>query len=140
LFFGTWLPRKGTGDLAAAFAALASERPDLRLTVLGAGFPAEAIRASFPEALRGRIDCPRPGTEAELAEHLLRADVFVMPSLFEGTPQTLVETMLSGLPVVATATCGMRDVIRDGENGLLIPLRSPQALTAAIERLLCENE
>jgi glycosyltransferase involved in cell wall biosynthesis len=140
LFFGTWLPRKGTPDLIAAFAALVDRRPDLKLTVLGAGFPPEEVRASFPEVLRGRVDCPRPGTEVELAEHLLRAAVFVLPSTFEGTPQTLMEAMLSGLPVVATATCGMRDVIRDGHNGLLIPLRSPEALTAAIDRLLNDVE
>jgi glycosyltransferase involved in cell wall biosynthesis len=136
LFFGTWLPRKGTPDLVAAFAALVARRPGLGLTVLGAGFSPEEVRVSFPEALRDRVDCPRPGTEAELAEHLLRAAVFILPSTFEGTPQTLMEAMLSGLPVVATATCGMRDVIRDGRNGLLIPIRSPQALTASIDRLL----
>lgn len=140
LFFGTWLPRKGTPDLIAAFAALVPRYPELRLTVLGAGFPPEDVRASFPEALRGRVDCPQPGTEAQLAEHLLRAAVFVLPSTFEGTPQTLMEAMLSGLPVVATATCGMRDVIRDGQNGLLIPLRSPEALTAAVERLLTDAQ
>jgi glycosyltransferase involved in cell wall biosynthesis len=135
LFFGTWLKRKGTDDLVAAFAQLAGKYPGLNVLVLGAGVPEEAVRASFPEGLRGRVRCARPGTEADLAGELLKADVFVLPSLFEGTPQTLVEAMLSGLPVITTATCGMRDVIQDGRNGLLVPMREPGALVAAFERL-----
>ena len=43
---------------------------------------------------------------------------------------------MSGLPVVTTATCGMKDVICNGENGLLVPIRSPQAIAEAVERLL----
>ena len=53
-------------------------------------------------------------------------DVFLLPSLFEGTPLTLIEAMAAGLPVVTTATCGMLDTIRDGENGRLIPDARPQ--------------
>jgi glycosyltransferase involved in cell wall biosynthesis len=44
--------------------------------------------------------------------------------------------MFEGMPIVTTATCGMRDVIEDGRNGLLVPLRSPEAIVSAVERLL----
>jgi glycosyltransferase involved in cell wall biosynthesis len=135
LFFGSWLPRKGTRELIAAFEVLARRYPSVELLILGGGVAEEAVRASFPGDLRGRVRCARPGTEAELARELLQADVLVLPSLFEGTPQTLVESMLSGLPVITTATCGMRDVIQDGRNGLLVPMRDAEALVAAFERL-----
>jgi glycosyltransferase involved in cell wall biosynthesis len=136
LFAGTWLPRKGNDIMAAAFASLAAARPGLTLTVLGPGFPQETVRASFPEPLRGRVDCVRPASDAESAAAYAAADVYILPSLFEGTPLTLIEAMAGGLPVVTTAVCGMRDVIRDGENGLLVPPRSPETLSAAVGRLL----
>ena len=47
---------------------------------------------------------------------------------------------MSGLPVVTTATCGMKDVIRSEENGLLIPIRSPAAIVTAIERLVGDQQ
>jgi len=56
--------------------------------------------------------------------------------LFEGTPLTLIEAMMSGMPIVTTATCGMKDVIQDGINGLLVPIRSPEAMVDAVERLI----
>jgi glycosyltransferase involved in cell wall biosynthesis len=140
LFFGTWLPRKGIGDLVAAFAVLARRYPAVQLLVIAAGLPEPVVRAAFPEDLRGRVRCARPATEPELARELLTADVFILPSVFEGTPQTLVEAMLSGLPVITTATCGMRDVIQDGYNGLLVPVRSPGAIVAAFERLRADQE
>lgn len=135
LFFGTWLKRKGTADLVEAFTVLAGRHPRLELLVLGGGLPVSAIRASFPGPLQGRVSCASNLTEAELAAQLATTDIFVLPSLFEGTPQTLVEAMLSGLPIVTTETCGMRDVIRHDHNGLLVPTRSPEALVAAVERL-----
>jgi glycosyltransferase involved in cell wall biosynthesis len=139
LFFGTWLQRKGTDDLVAAFAILARRYPALRLLVIGAGMPEPHVRAAFPTSLQERVRCARPGSESDLARELLTADVFILPSLFEGTPQTLVEAMLSGLPVITTATCGMRDVIQDGQNGLLVPLRNPAAIVAAYERLRADR-
>jgi glycosyltransferase involved in cell wall biosynthesis len=138
LFFGTWLPRKGNIDFVAAFAALAARHPALRATVIGAGLPAEAVVGSFPESLRGRVEYVPPGPAEGYAETMLGAAVYILPSVFEGTPLTLMESMATGLPPVATATCGMRDVIRDGENGLLVPVRDPAALAAAVGRLLAD--
>ena len=57
-------------------------------------------------------------TAEEYADRMLESAVYVVPSLFEGTPQTLMEAMATGLPAVGTATCGMKDVIKDGVNGL----------------------
>lgn len=136
LFAGTWVKRKGTEDLVEAFAVLAGRYRNLELVVLGGGVSEPEVLASFPESLRGRVRCIQTANEIEAASVFASADIYLLPSLFEGTPLTLIEAMMSGLPIVTTATCGMKDVIRDGENGLLVPLRSPQAIVDAVERLL----
>lgn len=136
LFAATWRKNKGVEDLVPAFVELASRRASLELVVLGAGRDESEVRAAFPESLRGRVRCVSARSESETAEAFAAADLFVLPSLFEGTPLTLVEAMHAGLPVVTTETCGMRDVVRDGENGLLVPLRSPSSIVSAVERLI----
>lgn len=139
LFAGTWRKNKGIQDLVPAFAALLENQPDLELTVLGAGVADGVIVAAFPQPARARVRCRHTGTEAETIAEFAAHDLFVLPSLFEGTPLTLMEAMASGLPIVTTATCGMRDVIRDGENGLLVPIRSPAAISGALGRLIADR-
>ena len=68
------------------------------------------------------------------------SDVFLLPSVFEGTPLTLMEAMHSGLPIVTTDVCGMRDVIRNGESGILVPIRSPGNIAQAINQLAGDSE
>ncbi len=140
LFAGTWRTNKGIHDLVPAFEALHRARPDVRLTVLGAGFPAEHVLASFPDALRPRVEVVTARGDAEAADLFSRHDVFVLPSLFEGTPLTLMEALMSGLPVVTTATCGMRDVVESDRTGLLVPPGSPGALARALESLVDSAE
>ncbi len=139
LFAATWRMNKGIQDLVPAFCALLARCPDVSLTVLGGGVPDAEILERFPVPARGRVRCRLARTEAETAAVFAGHDLFVLPSLFEGTPLTLVEAMASGLPLVTTATCGMRDVIRDGENGLLVPVRAPAALAAALARLATDR-
>jgi len=138
LFAGTWLKRKGIEDLIPAFAALVARHPLLTLTVLGGGKPEAEIRAAFPEHLRSRIKCHQAATEVETAALFADADIYLLPSLFEGTPLTLMEAMMSGLPIVTTAACGMKDVIQHGINGLLVPIRSPEAIVEAVEQLISD--
>ena len=136
LFAGTWRKNKGIEDLVPAFTSLASRHPDLKLIVLGGGASEETIRNAFPERVRERIDCVEATTDAETASWFSRADLFVLPSLFEGTPLTLIEAMMSGLPIITTNTCGMKDVIEHERNGLLVPIRTPEAIVGAVERLI----
>lgn len=138
LFAGTWLKRKGTYDLVPAFTRLAEKHPELKLVVLNGGVPDAAVMACFPEKLQSRIMCRRAEPETGIALEMAAADIYLLPSLFEGTPLTLIEAMFGGMPIVTTATCGMKDVIVDGKTGLLAPLRNPDALVAAVERLLAD--
>ncbi|HEX8501823.1 MAG TPA: glycosyltransferase family 4 protein [Pyrinomonadaceae bacterium] len=138
LFAATWRKNKGVEDLVPAFAALARRHEGLELGVLGGGVAEEVVLGAFPPDVRARVSCARATGDAETAAHFGRADLFLLPSLFEGTPLTLVEAMAAGLPVVTTDTCGMRDVVSDGSTGLLVPTRSPEAVAAAVGRLLSD--
>lgn len=138
LFAGTWRHNKGTVDLVKAFISLARRHP-LSLTVLGAGVDPRVVTDAFPADLRDRVSVITSTDDRGAVAELERADLFVLPSLFEGTPLTLIEAMMAGLPIVATATCGIKDAVEDGLSGLLIPIRAPLALEAAVERLLASE-
>lgn len=74
----------------------------------------------------------------ELPTVLHQADVFVLPSLWEGMPGSVLEAMAAGRPVVGTDVPGIRDVVVDGVTGFLVPPQSPEALASRIERLLAD--
>jgi glycosyltransferase involved in cell wall biosynthesis len=71
----------------------------------------------------------------ELFARYREADAFVLPSPSEGTPRVLVEAMMFGLPLVASRVGGIPDLVREGENGLLVPPGDAEALAAALLRL-----
>ena len=79
------------------------------------------------------------GWRDDVPEILACVDLFVLASLWEGLPYTLLEAMAAGLPVVATDVGGCREVVLDGETGLLVPPRAPEALAQAIMMLLSER-
>lgn len=136
LFAATWRKNKGVEDLVPAFTTLANSYSDVKLCILGGGLPEPEMLAAFPEAVRQRISCVPAQDDVEIARVFADSDIYVLPSLFEGTPLTLVEAMMSGLPIVTTAVCGMKDLIQDEKNGLLVPIRSPSLLVKGIERLM----
>ncbi len=72
------------------------------------------------------------GNRDNIRELMAGADVFVLPSQFEGLPLVLLEAMAAGLPVIGSRVCGIREVIRDGVSGRLVPPADPNALATAI--------
>jgi glycosyltransferase involved in cell wall biosynthesis len=139
LFAGTWIPRKGVKELSEAFSRLVERGVDVRLDIIGGGVPESEIRANFSGSAAGRVHALAGGGDPEIAAAMAEADVFVLPSVFEGTPLTLVEAMWSGLPIVTTATAGMRDVVAHERTGLLVPPGESAALELALERVICDS-
>jgi glycosyltransferase involved in cell wall biosynthesis len=139
LFAGTWRKNKGIEDLVPTFVALAGRHTGMTLHVNGAGVSPDVVRAHFPEHVRNRVHCETPQDDVAMAHAFAAADLFLLPSLFEGTPLTLMQAMMSGLPIVTTATCGMKEVISDRQNGLLVPIRTPRALVDAIDALCADQ-
>src|SRR4051794_21524508 len=90
----------------------------------------EFARAGLGSRLR------RLGYRTDVPDVLAAAAIFTLPSHFEGLPMSVIEAMLTGLPVVATNIRGPREQVVDGVTGLLVPPATVQPLTAAIRRLV----
>jgi glycosyltransferase involved in cell wall biosynthesis len=73
-----------------------------------------------------------PGERTDIAQMLRAMDLFVLPSLAEGSSNTILEAMASGLPVVATAVGGNPVLVHSGFTGILVPPRTPDLMAAAI--------
>jgi len=139
IFSGTWIERKGIAPLIEAFSVLANRHPALQLGILGAGAPAENVLADFPASLRSRVIVFPPLSHAQCADALLDCDIFLLPSFFEGTPLALIEAMCTGIPVITTATCGMKDVVQNGKNGLLVSPGSSEQIVRSVELIATDT-
>jgi glycosyltransferase involved in cell wall biosynthesis len=97
----------------------------------------ETITAAQLDAWRGEGAVETWGRRADMPAVLREASLFVLPTYYrEGVPKALIEAAAAGLPAVTTDTPGCRDIVVDGETGLLVPPRDVDALTAAIRALL----
>lgn len=128
--------QKGFNLLVSTFAGLAGIYKDWQLVILGDGPQMEALLAQVDSiGLTDRISLP--GRVGNIGQWYEAADLFVMSSLFEGFPNTLVEAMAYGLPVVSfDCDTGPSDIIRHEVDGLLVPAGSISALTTALHRLM----
>jgi len=122
------------------FEALAS-RPELssvHLLVVGGGELDRTLeRRAHELGLAPRVHFL--GARRDLGDLLAAMDVFVMPSLWEGLPLSMVLAMGAGLPVIATAVAGIPEVIVDGQTGLLVPPGDSAALGEALSRLFTDE-
>lgn len=129
---------KGVGVLVDAWHALAA-RGGARLVIAGDGDMREALAAQL-ERLSLRDSVELAGEISDVPALLRETDIYVQPSFQEGMPNSVLEAMAAGLPVVATRVSGNEDLVTDGENGLLVPPGSPADLAAAIRRLIDDPE
>lgn len=132
---GRLAEQKGQIDLIRALPLLRADIPEVLCLIAGDGPLREALEA---EARRlGVEDCLRLlGHRADVPNVLAALDLFVLPSLWEGLPQALLEAMAMSLPVLAARGVGVDELVTHEENGLLVPPRDPAALAAAGRRLL----
>jgi glycosyltransferase involved in cell wall biosynthesis len=122
--------RKGTPYLLEAFRLIRRQHPSARL------FLNDSVHDSIRPLLSRWRDLPiewvKPMPHPQLAEHLRRADIFVLLSLEEGLVRTALEAMASGLPVVLTPNCGANDWVEPGITGEVVPIRDPAAAAEAV--------
>jgi glycosyltransferase involved in cell wall biosynthesis len=128
---------KGHAHLLEALAGLGQAVPRVRLLVVGDGTERAKLEAQARASGLGEA-VVFTGFRDDVADLLRAADLFVLPSLLEGMPNTVLEAMAVGLPVVASAVDGVPEVVVDGATGLLVPAGQAQALGDAIARLLAE--
>ena len=131
---------KGHPELLAAMADV----PDAELWVVGDRLPSDhgqTLDAAFADAARPDRLGPRLrrlGYRTDIPALLAAADIFALPSHFEGLPMSVIEAMLCGLPVVATDIRGPREQVVPGETGLLVPPHDVAGLAAALHRLAAD--
>ncbi|MCC2962425.1 glycosyltransferase family 4 protein [Massilia sp. IC2-278] len=136
LFLGRLEAAKGTAELLDAVAQLAPRFPQLRLVMGGSGDLEGFRRDAERRGIAARIDLPGWLDAAARDAELARASVFCLPSHAEGLPMAVLEAMAAGKAVVASSVGGIPELVRDGENGLLVPPRDGAALACALARLL----
>jgi glycosyltransferase involved in cell wall biosynthesis len=130
LFVGVLEPYKGIDVLAEAWRLA---RPAATLRIVGSG-----SRASVVEDLGVQWD--RSLTPEEVARALDESTVLVLPSRSEGMGRVVVEAQCRGRAVIGSRVGGIPDLVRDGENGLLVEPEHPEALAEALQRVLADPE
>jgi glycosyltransferase involved in cell wall biosynthesis len=136
---GRLVYQKGHEYLVQAMQTLARQFPTLQAVICGEG----PLRGQL-EAQVGRLGLEKSvhllGNRLDIGRCLSAADIFVLPSRWEGLPVALLEAMDAGLPVVATRVEGVEEVVEDGEQGVLVPPEDARVLADSIGQLVLEPD
>lgn len=138
LYAGRLLWLKGVGEFVEAARMLRAEGVSARFAIVGYGEPDNPVNVP-PETLaaweaEGAVELW--GRRSDMPQVYAQAHIVCLPSYREGIPRVLIEAGASGRAVVAADVSGSREIVRDGENGLLVPPRDAPALAAALRRLI----
>jgi glycosyltransferase involved in cell wall biosynthesis len=132
---------KAQGDFVDALARLRTARPELawRAVIVGDGPERRNLETQIARlGLDGWVILA--GFHARVAPFYGAADLFVLPSLSEGSPNVILEAMSARVPIVATAAGGTPEIVADGESALLVPPGAPPVLATALETALMDRE
>lgn len=130
-------PQKNQALLITAFSEIANQYPDYTLKIYGVGPLEEVLKQQIKELrLENRILLM--GSKKRVMFDVQQSDIFVLSSDFEGFPNVLIEAMASGMPVISSnfPTGLARQLIKNGENGYLFPIKDKSALVAALKKML----
>ena len=125
--------------LIDAFAKIKKEFPDYTLTFYGEG-PFRNVLESRIQELELGDSIELPGRVQNVFDYIADAELFVLPSDFEGMPNALIEAMCLGLPVISTKVSGATDLIRHGENGMLTDVGNTEQLVDCMRKMLENSE
>ena len=133
---GRLVPQKGFAALITSFAALADDYPDWQLVIYGEGTDRAALETAARRlSLGDRIVLP--GVSKDMRAAFAAADLFVLPSRYEGYPNVLLEALASGCAVIATdCPGGTAEILGGGKYGLLVEPENPAALTTELQRMM----
>jgi sugar transferase (PEP-CTERM/EpsH1 system associated) len=132
---GNLRPVKNQTLLLQAAQQVCAKHHQVRVVIIGDGPLREQLMRTAEE-LGIHKQVRLLGARAEIPDLLNALDIFVLPSLSEGLPMSILEAMACGLPVVATSVGGVPEVVVDGETGLLVPSQDVWQLVGALETLV----
>lgn len=147
LYFGTLVRKKGVLDLGPVFSEIVRRHPAARLRLVGrdapdrqTGSPStwEMLAASLSPAARARTEYLGARPYLEVHQHVRRAAVCVFPSYAEALPLAWLEAMACGRPVAAYDVGWAPELVRSGEDGLLVPLGKTSALAGTVAAVLAD--
>jgi glycosyltransferase involved in cell wall biosynthesis len=138
LFVGVLELYKNVDGLAAAWRRAAPRAPGATLTIVGEGSRPDVVEALLGD-LSGQTRWLRRLAPDEVAAELDRASFLVLPSRSEGMGRVIVEALCRGRPVLGSRVGGIRDLVVDGENGLLVEPGDTEALAEGLVRLLSDR-
>ena len=124
---------KGVAEFAEAAKIAKAKFPDARFQLLGpvdTGNPAAVSKSDLDSWKKFGVEYL--GETDDVLPYVHDADVAVLPSYREGLPKSLIEAMAAGKPAIASDIAGCRAVVRDGENGFLVPVKNSDALADAM--------
>ena len=127
--------QKGHTFLLEAIAAVKPNFPNARWKFVGDGYKREELEQQAVDLQINDV-VEFKGNQTNVAEQLATFDVFVLPSLWEGFPNVLLEAMAAGLPVIATSVEGTVELVGNETTGLFVSKEDPDALSAAMEKML----
>ena len=131
--------QKGFDWLIPAWAEVEAKHPDWKLRICGEGNWRERLEAQIAEL--GLKNIEMPGSCPDMADQMSTASIYALSSRFEGFPLILCEAMSKGMaPVVFDCPTGPAEMIRDGENGLIVPLGDVERFAAALLRMIEDDE
>jgi glycosyltransferase involved in cell wall biosynthesis len=142
VWVGRFVREKGLECLIKAAKIVANNAEKARFLLVGYGpLQTKIAKLARDNKLLGSVVCfTGPMNNEEVAELLGKATVFAFPSLKEGLPISILEAMACGTPIVGSAIPGIRDVISNGQDGILVPPESHEQLANAILTLLNDSK
>ena len=137
VFVGRIVRDKGINELVSAFDRLRQEHRDVRLVLVGAGEDdLDPVAPETKERINRGDGIEAVGRQKDVRPFYAQADALVFPSYREGFPNVVIEAGAMNLPSIVTDINGSRDIIVDGQNGVIIPSQDEEALYEAMKRFV----
>lgn len=136
LFVGRLEIQKGVMNLLDAVERLLPDCPDFHIGLAGEGPERRHLTERLSRSPKLAANIHVLGPRRDVPALLKTADLFVLPSLWEGMPNALLESMVAGIPAVATRVEGTEELIKSEETGWLVPPNDPQALATAMQEAM----
>jgi glycosyltransferase involved in cell wall biosynthesis len=135
LFIGRLNASKGVPELVEALATL-KDMTGWSAVLAGDGEVSQTRAAIRALGLADRVQVPGWLNADQIRDLWLRGDIFVLPSMIENLPLSIVEAFAHGVPVICTPVGSVPEIVEDGRTGLIVPAGDSKALARALERLI----